>query len=325
MEFGLSLWVEWKVMKMNRMLAVSLVCLIIVSCTSQQVTVIPLPTNTTLPSATPTMHPTNTPLPASIVEGAHRSGMSPEEVVSFYSEIHSYLENEDIAALANKIYFPLNECGRSKGDNIETRDEFIQRFNEVFTEEIISKYLNVNLEETRIDMYGVYIGSIWFTSICTDNTCNITEIWIFGINDYCSIRRTPPMETDHAATLSAMPDYPGENFVYGTYKMESYEDHEGLITEKELKSRLKNVGVKIEKDNFSTDSKCSFGCSCPSPEYELNKPFYDRYRGLWYGIPAIGELIIVCDGDPRIYFDILADDKIGYNYFGYYVTLAHQQ
>jgi hypothetical protein len=309
---------------MKSVMIASLLLLIIVSCTSQQATVAPLPTNTPLPSTIPTIHPTNTALPVSIIEGAHRSGMSPEEIISFYTEIHLYLENNDIVALANKIYFPLNECGRNKGDNIETKGEFIQRFNEVFTNEIISKYLNANLEDTRIDMYGVYIGGIWFTSICTDNTCNITETWIFGINDYCSIRRTPPMEIDHTATLSAMPDYPIENFVYGTYKMESYEDHEGLITKEELKSRLKNVEVKIEKDDFSTDSECSFGCSCPTPEYEFNKPFYDRYRALWYGIPAIGELIIVCDGDLRVYFDILADDKIGYNYFGYYVTLAHR-
>jgi hypothetical protein len=76
---------------------------------------------------------------------------------------------------------------------------------------------------------------------------------------------------------------------------------------------------------YSTDSECSFGCSCPSPEYEFNKPFYDKYRALWYGIPAIGELIMICNGDPRVYFDILADNKIGYNYFGYYVTLINQQ
>ncbi len=74
---------------------------------------------------------------------------------------------------------------------METKGEFIQRFNEVFTDEVISDYLNANLEDTDIDMNGVYIGGIWFTSICTDNTCNTTETWIFGVNGYCSIRRTP--------------------------------------------------------------------------------------------------------------------------------------
>lgn len=296
----------------------------LVSCTSQQVTDASVQTNTPLLSVTSTVPPTNTALPAGIVEGAHRSGMSPEEIISFYWEIHSYLENNNIVALADKIYFPLNECWRNKGDNIETKDEFIQRFNEIFTDEIVSNYINANLEDTGIDMYGVYIGGIWFTSICADNTCNITEIWIFGVNNYCSLRKTPPMETDQAATLSAMPDYLGESFVYGIYKMESYEDRGGQIIEEELKSRLKNVNVRIEKDNYSTDSECSFGCSCPSPEYEFNKPFYDRYRALWYGIPAIGELIMICDGDLRVYFDILADNKIGYDYFGYYVMLVHQ-
>jgi hypothetical protein len=251
--------------------------------------------------------------------------MSPEEIISFYSEIRSYLKTKDINALADKVYFPLNECWRNKGDNIETKDEFIQRFNEVFTNEVISNYLNANLEETGIDMYGVYIGGIWFTSICTDKTCNTTQTWIFGANGYCSIRRTPPIEADQAATLSAMPDYSGESFVYGTYKMETYEDQGGLITEEEVKERMKNIGIRIEKDNYSTDPECSFGCSCPFPEYEFNKPFYDKYRALWFGIPAIGELIMICDGDPRVYFDVLADNKIGYDYFGYYVTLAHQQ
>jgi hypothetical protein len=251
--------------------------------------------------------------------------MSPQEIVSFYWEIHSYLENKDINALANKIYFPLNECGRNKGDNIETKEEFIQRFKEVFTDKIVSDYLNANLEDTGIDMYGVYIGGIWFTSICTDNTCNTTKIWIFGVNGYCSIRITPPMENEQAATLSVLPDYSGEKFVYGTYKIESYENQGGLITEEELKDRMKIIEVRIEKGNYSTDSDCSFGCSCPSPEYEFNKPFYDEYRALWYGIPAVGELIVICNGDPRVYFDILADDKIGYDYFGYYVTLVHQE
>jgi len=311
-------------MQIKRMLIASLLFLVIVSCTSQQATVTPLPTDTPLPSATSTVHPINTPLPASIVEGAHRSGMSSEEIVSFYWEIHSYLENNDVPALANKIYFPLNECWRSKGDNIETKDEFIQRFNEVFTDEIISDYLSANLENTAIDMDGVYIGGIWFTSICTNKTCNTTETWIFGVNEYCAIRRTPPMDEAQVATLSALPDYSGESFAYGTYKMESYEDHEGLITEEKINKLLKNVDVRIEKDNYSTDSDCNFGCSCPSPEYEFNKPFYDRYRALWFGIPAIGELIMICNGDPRVYFDILADDKIGYYDYGYYITLAHQ-
>jgi len=221
------------------MLIASFLFFAIVSCIGQQVTVTPMPTNIPLPSATSTMHPTNTPLPASIVEGAHRSGMSAEEIVSFYLEIRSYLENKNINALTNRIYFPFNECGRSKGDNIETKEEFVQRFNEVFTDEVISDYLNANLEDTGIDMNGVYIGGMWFTSICTDKTCNTTGTWIFGINGYCSIRWTPPMEADQAATFSAMPDYSGESFVYGIYKMESYEDQGGLITEEELNDRMK--------------------------------------------------------------------------------------
>jgi hypothetical protein len=93
--------------------------------------------------------------------------MSPKRLFLFIR--NSFLfKTKDINALADKVYFPLNECWRNKGDNIETKDEFIQRFNEVFTHVVISNYLNANLEETGIDMYGVYIGGIWFTSICTD-------------------------------------------------------------------------------------------------------------------------------------------------------------
>jgi hypothetical protein len=311
-------------MQIKRIFFASLLCLIIVSCASQQATITSTPTNLPVPSVTSTLQPTNTPLPASIVEGAHRSGLSPEEIVSVYLEIRSYLENKDVNALANRIYFPLNECGRSKGDNIETKEEFTQRFNEVFTDKIISNYLNANLEDTGIDMYGIYIGGISFTSICADNTCNITKTWITGVNGYCSIRWTPPMENEQAATLSAMPDYSGENFVYGVYKIESYEDKGGFITEEELIERIKKIEVRIERDSYSTDSECNFGCSCPSPEYEFNKPFYAKYRALWYGLPAIGELIVICDGDPKVYFDILSDNKIGLNYFGYYVTLSYQ-
>jgi len=296
----------------------------IVACASQQVAITPASTMTPLPSVTSTLQPTNTPLPANIVETSFRSGMSPEEVVSFILETRSYLENNERSALADKIYFPLNECGRNKGDNIETKEEFIQRFDEVFTDEIISDYLNANLEDTIIDMYGVYIGGIWFTSICTDSICNTTETWVFGVNGYCSNRNTPPMDEEQVATWSAMPDYSGESFVYGTYKMETYEDHGALITEEELKNRMQSIDVRIEKDNYSTDSDCSFGCSCPSVKYEFNKPFYDKYRALWYGIPAIGELIVICNGDPKVYFDILADNKIGHDYFGYYITLVHQ-
>jgi hypothetical protein len=307
-----------KIMPIKRMLITSLLFLTLVSCTSQQVTDNSVPTITLLPSATSTVHPTNTPLPASIVEGAHRSGMSPEEIVSFYWEIHSYLENNDVAALANKIYFPLNECARNKGDNIETKDEFIQRFNEIFTDEIISNYLNANLEDTGIDMYGVYIGGIWFTSICTDNICNVTETWIFGVNNYCSIRITPPMETDHAATLSAMPDYPSEKFVYGTYELDSYQEVGGsLMSIEELENFPKII---IERENFTN----KLYWLCPSPEYEFNKPFYGKGTALWYGIQAIGELIVICNGKPLAYFDILANDEIGYYIDGYYLKLKHE-
>lgn len=305
-------------MKMRTILILSLVCFVVASCISQQATAIPVSTSTFLPSVTSTVHPTTTLLPASIIEGAHRSGLSPEEIISFIFEIRSYLENNDRNALADKIYFPLNECGRNKGDNIETKSEFIQRFDEVFTDEIISNYVNANLEDTRIDMYGVYIGGIWFISICTDKTCNITETLIFGVNSYCSIRITPPMEVDHAATLAAMPDYPSEKFVYGTYELDSYQKVGGsLISIEELEKFPKII---IEKENFTN----KLYWLCPSPEYEFNKPFYGKGTALWYGIQAIGELIVICDGKPLAYFDILAHDEIGYYIDGYYLKLKHE-
>ena len=82
--------------------------------------------------------------------------------------------------------------------------------------------------------------------------------------------------------------------------------------------------VLIEKNKYSTDATCHFGCTCPSPEYEFNKPFYGKGHALWYGIPAVGELIVICDGEPIAYFDVLTDSEIGYYFDGYYFKLKHK-
>ena len=80
-------------------------------------------------------------------------------------------------------------------------------------------------------------------------------------------------------------------------------------------------GVQIESEVFIADQ---IGHTCKAPIYEFNPPLYDRGRALWYGIPAVGELIVICEDVPWSYFDILNENELGYYLDGRYLILRYQ-
>ncbi|OQY89758.1 MAG: hypothetical protein B6D38_05680 [Anaerolineae bacterium UTCFX1] len=248
--------------------------------------------------------------------------MSPEEIFSFYEEVHLDIKDKNISSLADKIYLPISQCGRNKGDKIETKDEFVERFNEIFSSENQLVFLNANLENTFINMYGVLIGDVWYSSICKESTCSDTKILIIRMGDYCSFRSLTPTTVEGATAQAAHPDYPESQFVFGDYQLDSYQSVGGSLMSREDVEKFQSVS--IEKNKYTTDTACHFGCTCPSPEYEFNKPFYGKGRASWYGIPSIGELIVICGGKPLAYFDILSNDEIGYYADGYYFNLKHK-
>jgi hypothetical protein len=148
--------------EMRRFLLGILWCLMFSSCSNPAVTTTTVPASPT-PIPTVTVQPTNTALPSNILDRASLSGLSPEEIVFFYLEIRSYVESDDIGALANKIRFPLAICGLQHGDVIETKDEFIEKYGYAFGDEWKPFFLKSDLGRVTVHEYNIQASGINFS------------------------------------------------------------------------------------------------------------------------------------------------------------------
>jgi hypothetical protein len=317
MKFDLLVWFrERKIMLTKRMLFTVLVCLIVSSCASPQVTA-----TTLIPTFT--AQPTNTALPENIVEGASLSGLSPDEIVSFYLEIRSYIESGNVGALADKIQYPIRICGLHNGDVIEARDEFVQKYDYAFEDYWREYFLNQKLEHARIGEYGVSFERIAYSKIWSDSEHHSYAIRIIRIGNYCYV--DPIKESNQATAEAATPEYSGNSFIFGMYKVILHERVGGtMLTQGEIDGVQTIV---IAKEVFSSDEVCrrGYACSCNNPGYEFHKPTTGKGTAESYGLGSqIGQLIVVCNGLPNAYFDILANDQIGFYYDGNYWIFKHQ-
>ncbi len=307
---------------MRRFLLGILWCLMFSSCSNPAVTTTTVPASPT-PIPTVTVQPTNTALPSNILDRASLSGLSPEEIVFFYLEIRSYVESDDIGALANKIRFPLAICGLQHGDVIETKDEFIEKYGYAFGDEWKPFFLKSDLGRVTVHEYNIQASGINFSKIWNDDSRQSYKIWITGIGYYCYL---DPIKVSNRATAeAATPEYSREDFIFGTYHVILHDSVGGTMLSQGEIDAVQTV--VIEEDIFSSDATCHMGyaCSCPNPGYEFNKPVTGKGTSEFYGLGSpIGQLIVVCNGIPNAYFDILANDQIGFYYDGNYWIFKHQ-
>jgi hypothetical protein len=155
--------------------------------------VIAIPVITSTPSLTPGPSPTatNTPTNQELLDALDERtqflfGRPASEVIDFLLEIQDSLRTADKAKLASLVYYPIT-ISRFEGDNdkeIQNAEEFIANYEKIVTPEW--KVIILSQEPARLftNWQGVMVhrGELWFTAICTDTSCQESELYIVTIN-----------------------------------------------------------------------------------------------------------------------------------------------
>jgi hypothetical protein len=123
-------------------------------------------------------------IPDIMIQGAHLTGMDPEELWSVYLTIHNALRDNDPLPFAKLGRYPLSVCRNYEGTvasetEITTMDEFI----ELYPYQMIEKYRSYLFELRPEDLLytgglGFGTGQIWITKL--DKT-----IYMTSFMDYC--------------------------------------------------------------------------------------------------------------------------------------------
>ena len=156
-------------------------------------TVIATPVITQTPSLTPGPSPTatNTLTNQELLDALNERtqflfGRPASEVIAFLLEIQDSLRTDDKEKLASLVYYPIT-ISRLEGDNdreIQNAEEFIANYEKIVTPEW--KEILLSQEPARLftNWQGVMVsrGELWFTAICTDSSCQESELYIVTIN-----------------------------------------------------------------------------------------------------------------------------------------------
>jgi hypothetical protein len=155
-------------------------------------TVIATPVITQTPSLTPGPSPTatNTPTNQELLDALDQRtqflfGRPASEVIDFLLEIQDSLRTDNKEKLASLVYYPITI--RLEGDNdkeIQNAEKFIANYEKIVTPEW--KEIILSQEPARLftNWQGVMVsrGELWFTAICTDSSCQESELYIVTIN-----------------------------------------------------------------------------------------------------------------------------------------------
>ena len=156
-------------------------------------TVIATPVITQTPSLTPGPSPTatNTPTNQELLDALDERtqflfGRPASEVIAFLLEIQDSLRADDKEKLASLVYYPIT-IYRFEGDNdkeIQNAEEFVANYEKIVTPEWKDIILSQEPARLFTNWQGVmvYRGELWFTAICTDSSCQDSELYIVTIN-----------------------------------------------------------------------------------------------------------------------------------------------
>jgi hypothetical protein len=269
-------------------------------------------------------------IPKEILEGAFRTGFTPDEIMYFFTVIQNSVRDGNPYPLADMILFPIHEESKCPGDVLETREEFIDRYSDLMDEKTRSEILSIKAEELLMGTYGVGIEKlgvwnpksiIWISGFCDSAECGSYSIYITHILGY----RT---DMDQAEGIFRNPEYTPpptfkpKGFEFGKYEYFSSVQPSGesrMILDETLAPWMQfsitiTDTVYAEKGNGKTGT---FVCTYESLEY---CPAYGGWgTAEWFGLKSIGGLNIICNYQKRsiIYLDILEGKQIGYMVNGY--------
>lgn len=133
------------------------------------------------PADVPAPEPVAEPEPAAEEPDWSVTGLSREQIAEFLAALQHGIEQDDRAAVAALVSYPLHLRGEAELI-VETADELVAQYEQIFTEAVRAKVLEQQLDELFVNSNGVMIGDgeVWFSGIYAEE-----EPWpvlIIGIN-----------------------------------------------------------------------------------------------------------------------------------------------
>lgn len=100
-----------------------------------------------------------------------------------FVSIQAAVQEEDAAALAEWVAYPLT--ARIDGDEltVEDADDFVAQYDAIIAPEIADVVANQKYEELFVNDQGVMFGSgqLWISGICSDDACEGFDVRIITV------------------------------------------------------------------------------------------------------------------------------------------------
>jgi len=156
-------------------------------------TVIATPVITSTASLTPGPSPTatNTPTNQELLDALDKRtrflfDMPASEVIDFLLEIQDSLRTNDKEKLASLVHYPItiNQFDGNTDKEIQNAEEFVANYEKIVTPEWKEIILSQEPAKLFTNWQGIMIsrGELWFTAICTDESCQDSRLYIVTIN-----------------------------------------------------------------------------------------------------------------------------------------------
>lgn len=137
-----------------------------------------IPTKTAIPTAMLTLTPTSS-LIAMVTPRDWKS-----EEIEFLLVIQDSLRTDNREKLASLIYYPIKISLLDESElEIKNATEFLANYEKI----VIPEWKDLVLTQVPDELFSnwqgamVHRGELWFTSICTDETCESSQYYIFVI------------------------------------------------------------------------------------------------------------------------------------------------
>lgn len=107
-----------------------------------------------------------------------------EPYIEFYKEFKSAVVNEDQAAVAGMISYPLKVKLSDGKRIIRNKKELLASYDEIFTDEVIEVITNQKKKDLFVNSQGVMFGNgeVWFSGVGTDEDEESTRVKVIAIN-----------------------------------------------------------------------------------------------------------------------------------------------
>jgi hypothetical protein len=106
-------------------------------------------------------------------------------VIDFLLEIQDSLRTDNKAKLASLVYYPItiNQFEGNNDKEIQNAEEFIANYDKIVTPKWKDIILSQEPARLFTNWQGVMIsrGELWFTAICTDQSCQESKLYIVTI------------------------------------------------------------------------------------------------------------------------------------------------